>query len=322
MISTIIDLIRLDLNETFGSFFGRKQLIEEKTIRTFEVLSKNYNEFVENFYSSTSLEDANEKNSIGYDWGTWTGMIRKEFLHFLPINFLANPLIAFTMVHQRSKGSKNTISKIKLLRTIFDEETMNKLLKEDYIGKPVISNLEYLTSSNRTHHAMHLGFYKRVTGEPFWNSKSIIEFGGGYGSMSRVIKKINSAITYTIIDLPELLAIQYIYLGSLFSEDFINIVNAENPKILKGNINLVASDFVIDGNINLSAESFISTWAITECPEFLQKFILESNFFNAKNILLASFIDQNNFMSKNIDLISYKVVNIPFLDGKHQYWIK
>jgi hypothetical protein len=27
-------------------------------------------------------------------------------------------------------------------------------------------------------------------------------------------------------------------------------------------------------------------------------------------------------MSKNIELISYKVENIPFLDGNHQYWIK
>jgi hypothetical protein len=322
MISAIKDIIRQDLIETYGNFFGRKQLIEEKTIQNFEVLSKKHNEIVENFYDTKSLEDAYKKNSIGYDWGTWTGKIRKEFLHFLPINFLSNPLIAFTMVHQRIRGSKNTISKIKLLSTIFDEETLNKLLKEDFIGKPVISNQQYLTSSNRTHHAMHLGFYKRTTGEPFWNSKSIIEFGGGYGNMARLIKKMNSDITYTIIDLPELLAIQYIYLGSLFSEDCLNIVNSENPKILEGKINLVTSDFVINGNVNLSAESFISNWALTECPEFLQKFVLESNLFNAKKILLASFIDQNNYMSKNIDLISYKVENIPFLDGNHQYWIK
>lgn len=322
MIRAINDLLRQDLIETFGNLFGRKQLIEGKAVQNFKVLSKKHNEIVEIFYHATSLEDANEKNSIGYDWGTWTGKIRKEFMHFLPINFLSNPLIAFTMVHQRIRGSKNTLSKIKLLRTIFDEETLKKLLKEDFIGKPVISNQQYLTSSNRTHHAMHLGFYRRITGEPIWNSKSIIEFGGGYGNMARLIKKMNGDITYTIIDLPELLAIQYIYLGSLFSEDCINLVNAENPQILEGKINLVTSDFVIDGNVNLIAESFISTWAITECPEFLQKLVLESNLFNAKRVLLASFIDQNNYMSKNIDLISYKVENIPFLDGKHQYWIK
>lgn len=322
MIRAIKDIIKQDLIETYCNFLLRKQLIEKKTIQNFDFLAKKHNEIVENFYQTKSLDAANEKNSIGYDWGTWTGKIRKEFLHSLPINFLSNPLIAFTMVHQRMKGSKNTLSKIKLLSTIFDEETLNNLLKEDFIGKPVISNQKFLTSSNRTHHAMHLGFYKRNTGEPFWNSKSIIEFGGGYGNMARLIKKMNSDITYTIIDLPELLAIQYIYLGSLFSEDCINIVNAENTKIQEGKINLVTSDFVIDGSVNLSTESFISTWAITECPEFLQKFVLENNLFGAKKILLASFIDQNNYMSKNIDLISYKVENIPFLEGNHQYWIK
>ena len=47
MIRAIKDIIRQDLIETYCNFFGRKQLIEEKTIQNFEVLSKKHNEIVE-----------------------------------------------------------------------------------------------------------------------------------------------------------------------------------------------------------------------------------------------------------------------------------
>jgi hypothetical protein len=161
-----------------------------------------------------------------------------------------------------------------------------------------------------------------MTNQNFWDTSSIIEFGGGYGNMARIIRKMNPTVTYTLIDLPELLALQYIYLGSLESEKELNIVNIDNPDIVENKINFISSEFLVNENIKLDAESFISTWALTESPESLQKYITKLNFFDAKKLCLASHIDENNFLNNTLDFNKLKKEKVPFLNSLHEYWMK
>ena len=140
--------------------------------------------------------------------------------------------------------------------------------------------------------------------------------------MARIIRKMSPTITYTIIDLPELLSLQYIYLGSLESEDQLNIINRDNPNIVKNKINFISSEFLVNNNVQLESESFISTWALTESPEYLQKYVSNINFFNAKKICLASHLDDNNYLNNIIDFNDIKKEKVPFLNSLDEYWVK
>jgi len=285
----------------------------------FDKLSFEYEKICKQFVIS---KDDFDKSSIGYDWGSWAGKIRQAFQHQVPNNFLSEPLISFTMVYKRFRGIKDTQQRLEFAREYILEEQLKYLLEEDSIGNPIISNSEYKTSSNRTYHSAHLAMYKKISGHYFWDTESIIEFGGGYGNMCRVIKKANPSVTYTIIDLPELLALQYIYLASLIGENEINIVNESNMKISPNKINLISSEFLYKENMSLDADSFISTWALSESPYYLQKYVVNNDFFKTKNLLLASLSDENNLLKEIMNFHNIEKVNVPLLKGNHEYWIK
>lgn len=319
----LFSLIRLvfqyDFKEILNALIIKPLLKNEKSIEKFYSLNKEYDNICQKYYLDNN---SSSQNSIGYDWGSWSGKIRNSFKSNVPINFLANQLIAFTMVYQRNKGVKETHDRLKYIKKIFSLNIMQKILLEDFIGEPVISNSFFKTSANRTHHTLHLASYYESTQKYFWESTSIIEFGGGYGNMARIIRKMNPEITYIIVDLPELLALQYVYLGSLETAENINVVSLENKQIQEGKINLVSSDMVYSQDISLNAKSFISTWALSECPCYLQKFVIEHDFFTASNILIASLVDSNNCMVDVVKNQHFQTIKVPFLSGNHEYWMK
>lgn len=286
----------------------------------FATLSLEYEAICKQFIMSK--KNSFDKTSIGYDWGSWAGKIRQTFHNQVPMNFLAEPLISFTMVFKRFKGIQDTHKRLQFTQQYIPEEQLKYLLKEDGIGNPIISNRKYQTSSNRAYHMAHLGMYKKICGHYFWDTESIIEFGGGYGNMCRVIKKANPSITYIIIDLPELLALQYVYLASLLGENEVNIVTETNIQIIPNKINLVSSELVYEGKIALNTKTFISTWALSESPHYLQEYVVNNNFFNAESLLLASLSDENNLLKKIMNFHDIKQIKVPLLEGNHEYWIK
>jgi hypothetical protein len=313
------ELIKKDFKELVNGLIVLPTLKDLDMIVRFNNLKDRYQEIYKKFQIKQSAMD---NNSVGYDWGSWSGKIREAFSISVPLDFLSNPLISLTMTFKRVAGVKDTQDRIKILEDMYSEQELSALLKEDYIGKPVISNSKHKTSANRAHHASHLSFYKKNTRRNFWDTKSIIEFGGGYGNMARIIRRINPKVTYIIIDLPELLALQYIYLASLESENRINIINDNNINIAQGKINLVSSELVFEKKVKLDAESFISTWALSEAPKFLQHFVVKSNFFGAKELLLASCIDTNNNLNDILDFNDIRKDKVPFLSGDHEYWFR
>ncbi len=109
--------------------------------------------------------------------------------------------------------------------------------------------------------------------------KTIVEFGSGFGNLARILKSIKPNVTLVLIDFPELLALQYLYLNATLSGAEI-IAHAQLPATFKeGAIHLVPV-FLIE-NMALEADCFVSTFALSESTEFLQKLMLEKNFFKA-----------------------------------------
>jgi len=93
-------------------------------------------------------------------------------------------------------------------------------------------------------------------------------------------------------------------------------------KISPNKINLISSEFLYKENMSLDADSFISTWALSESPYYLQKYVVNNDFFKTKNLLLASLSDENNLLKEIMNFHNIEKVNVPLLKGNHEYWIK
>ena len=264
--------------------------------------------------------------SLGYDWTDWAGSIRSAFSGGVPLNFLANPIISSTMVFARNNGIQLTKFFISNIVGVFGEKTAIKLLKEDYIGLPNISNMDFMTSANRAHHANHLAYFTKATLKNIWESEVIVEWGGGYGNMARIIRRLNPKVTYVIIDLPELLALQYVYLSSVESRDCVHVVAGEGFNHLElGKINLITQELFSELLPSIECDGFISTWAISESPKAAQEFVYSNNFFGAKNILIGSLVNKNNFLSYLIGDIGFIRQSLSVASGvgdDHEYWFK
>jgi hypothetical protein len=264
----------------------------------------------------------------GYDWSNWVRKVRQAFKHGVPLGFLDNSVLKHTMVYAKHHGIKETHKRILIVSSVFSDEVSKTLLREDYIGLPTITNVKYLTSANRSHHAMHLAFYtKEMGGHNFWDCGIIIEWGGGYGNMARLIRKMNPSVTYIIIDLPEILALQYVYLASLECEDTIHLIRPEeNFHILPGKINLVAPNKVIDDDISILCDAFVSTWGLTESPQYMQAYVKEHKFFGAKQLLVASSVTcANNYLARSLPKDGLKRIAVPISGGvepRDEYWFR
>lgn len=132
-------------------------------------------------------------------------------------------------------------------------------------------------SSNSVGQLFYLG--KIIEQIDYEKIETFVEFGGGYGCLARITKSLLPKTTYVIIDLPELLAIQYLYLRATL--DGVAIVVQTDPKghIQKAAINLIPVS-ILEG-IDLKATVFTSNFALSESPEITQKLVIHKQFFSA-----------------------------------------
>ncbi len=111
---------------------------------------------------------------------------------------------------------------------------------------------------------------------------------------------MNPKCTYIIMDLPELSALQYVYLSSIFGQGEVNFIT-KNIEIEEGKINLISSDYFMSQDKEINTDTFISNWALTESGEDYQNYVLGKKFFSAENILVACIDDRNNYIVNKED---------------------
>jgi hypothetical protein len=299
---------------------GSLRTRNDEVLERFRALSPRYANVCSRMLGA---RDASDSQTPGYDWTGWAANIRRAFQPRVPKGFLGLPVLRHTMVYSYRRGIQNTKYRIGVVREAFGEEVARRLLREDPIGKPTITSLRYLTSANRAHHAMHLAEYRKATGESFWDADSFVEWGGGYGNMARLLRRMNARATFTIIDLPELSALQYVYLGALEGEDQLHIVDPARPEIRAGKINLVSVYDV--GALPLRADAFVSTWALTESPKSSQNDVAQSDFFGARRVLIGSTHNENNALYETADTFGVRRVPIPEaaqIGPGNEYWFR
>ena len=86
-------------------------------------------------------------------------------------------------------------------------------------------------------------------------------------------------------------------------------------KLLPGKINLLSSPLVVSKSSDLGCDAFISTWAITESPHDAQKYVRGKEFFGARSPLMASYIDNHNWLAGSLSGVELSRIPLPLYRG-------
>ena len=125
---------------------------------------------------------------------------------------------------------------------------------------------------------------------PSENIQTIVEFGGGYGCLAHIFKKTLPHANIYIIDIPELLSIQYVYLKTALPFEKIHVHTPDNLRSLHENgIHLIPTHIMMD--LDLRTDLFISNFALSEVTEHVQQMVAEKKFFNAQTCYITGQLD-------------------------------
>lgn len=122
-------------------------------------------------------------------------------------------------------------------------------------------------------------FAKIIHQKKYETIHSMLEFGGGFGTLCRISKQLLPDVTYAIIDLPEFLCIQYLYLSMTLENPDIIMHHSAPVSLTKGAIHLIPV-YLLD-DLDIHVDVFVSPFALSECPVSTQEAVCKKHFFNA-----------------------------------------
>jgi len=143
------------------------------------------------------------------------------------------------------------------------DATWRNAIREQTAGLPAPYLFYPASSANAIHHAYHLCRFEHDSGQPIRSFQTILEFGGGYGSMCRLCHNIGFKGNYIIYDLPAFSALQRFYNSSLPACPRIRTVS---------DLRTLSADLdQIQGKRRL----LIATWSLSESPLDVRQRIVE-----------------------------------------------
>jgi len=174
-----------------------------------------------------------------------------------------------------------------------DKNYWSEIIKESNTGTPLLASFAPYTSPNMIHYAYHVDVFQKKYDKKIIDYNTIIEFGGGYGGMCRLIRKMGFKGKYILYDLPEL---------NLLQEYYLIKENCMENTVITNNFSI----------FNDKYDLLIATWSLSEIPLSIREKVAQS----AKNFIMAS-----QFEFAGIDNIKYfnslklDVFNIEHLPG-------
>ncbi len=177
--------------------------------------------------------------------------------------FLRWDVIKNTMYVVNSKYIADEYRYLKKLKN-WNIKWKNALI-ESKVGRPILYNFSSKTSGNLIHHSYHLAKFEEKTGIKPEKMDYIFEFGGGYGSICRLLFNLGFKGKYIIFDLQEFSALQQYYLKMLGLPVMTdNNNNSETGIYCISDINLLKEFVTYKSNTMTSL--FIATWSLSETP--------------------------------------------------------
>jgi hypothetical protein len=143
------------------------------------------------------------------------------------------------------------------------------------VGRPVRYLFAPRTTGSAIQHVHHLALFEQEVGRPIDSMKLIVEFGGGYGGLCRLIHKLGFNGAYVIFDLPEMLALQRYFLRShqIQVHPGAEFCRADGPA---GSGVFLFSDLQelrrsLSDSVRPSPALVMATWSLSESPLDLRR---------------------------------------------------
>lgn len=248
--------------------------INATKLKKFEQVRKNF---------TVLLNQLPEPNSkfIEKLWREQNRQMNEDFKDGLPTDFLREKHARDYMASP-APGTQEGIGKLNMIKG-FPKNRLKELLIEDFVGRPLIFNNRFKTTFNNIQLLLHLCCYENAMSTKIEDFNNVIEWGGGYGRMAAIIKRFKSGITYTIIDLPSMSVIQYLYLSSIIEN--VKLVTKNSPSIKNGAVNLLPLSLI--EYAPSKCDLFISTFALTESSPLAVDYAAGTQLFGANHVLIS-----------------------------------
>jgi hypothetical protein len=237
------------------------------------------------FAPTYDLMKRNDINSFVIPY--WQGVnaeLETELKPAPPFNFLKNHLISLNMFV--NGGDRWLEGQLSFLENRVSRKRLKFLLTEDLAGDPHLVSSRYLTSHNSIHHLYTLLRFTEEIGSDFEKIETVVEWGGGYGNLAKIFRRLNPTSTYCIIDTPLFSTLQWVYLSTVLGIENVNLLRQSDHLIQTGKVNLVPLCFV--DRLQLRADLFLSMWALSESSSAAQDYVIsQRRWFDANHLLLA-----------------------------------
>lgn len=228
------------------------------------------------------------------EWQNNLNQIKKNLSKKDWKQFLTWKVINNTMFYNDSLATK--VELMYLNSSGFIKKYGESAIHENSIGSPTYSSYARRSSSNLIHHAHHLSIFENISKKRILDHKTIVEFGGGYGSMCRLVYQMGFKGMYIIYDFEHFNLIQNYFLSSMDLKLKIKM-GSDDFQLKKNKCVYLTSDIkflkkILNKNDN---SLFLSTWGFSESPIYIRE--LFKNIINSSNSVLFAF--QKNFNEIN-----------------------
>lgn len=192
--------------------------------------------------------------------------------------------ISATMIRRGFSRDQNF--ELWYINTCLDKEVKDKIksYRDTDFNLMPFECTELQCSTNTLGHLYYAGKILEQAKNQKKEINKIIEFGAGYGNLARIFKTLLPQATIILIDLPEFLALQYIFLRSTLTSKIIVHTSVPN-NLEEGCIHLLP--VYLMNEFMYKPDIFISTFALSEAPNITQKIVVQKSFFNADLIYLS-----------------------------------
>lgn len=231
-------------------------------------------------YESNKLQRISPE-LIHENWLQNITALEAYFVGRMDEGFMSNEVINGTMVFTNRDAFR---LEAKALSSAYGKQVVSEMVSKG-LNPAFLSGRSHRSSLiNSTHHLHHLMRFEQCTGKKISNIGSVVEFGGGYGNMGRVVQNFGACSRYSIVDLLLFSCIQYVFLGTVAGTERVAFDN-DNTK--KDASFILHPLFRADSQTGLQGELFISTWALSESTPAAYGWVVNHDWFGARNLLLA-----------------------------------
>jgi hypothetical protein len=198
------------------------------------------------------------------EWVNYQNQVRED-----DVNFLRQPAVAGTMFQGDGELFLKEYEYIKEN----NEEYLSLFSSPSSYGSPLTFEIDDETyNPNDIHHLYHICRYENNIGT-LDDNLDVLEWGGGYGNMCKVLHMLKKIKSYTIIDLPKFTSLSERYVATTV------------PMSASTTTHLPVDNF--KGRLKEKYDLFISNWALSESPTEWTSYLDEISFCDADHFLVS-----------------------------------